>query len=252
MATGGESEEQLVIADSKALYRPPGGLARLETSLLAALTSAESLPSLPRTWGDTWQLLAPGTEERRRESPWYCDYDCPTPLASDQAGVSLLGDVLANALASAGVQLAEVRSRAVFPAEFNDLLSRLSSKGELLSRVTLQLLAELLAGIGDEHVLIHCDKHGGRNRYGALLQQTFPDHLVEIAGEGRSESVYTMGATEAADRNSFHRRRRAVSARGIGFDDQQVPSRAGDAGVQHVLATPGARAPAHRRLSCGR
>jgi hypothetical protein len=42
-------------------------------------------------------------------------------------------------------------------------------------------------------ILVHCDKHGGRDRYGALLQNRFPEHLVEVYGEGRSLSVYRWG-----------------------------------------------------------
>ena len=38
-----------------------------------------------------------------------------------------------------------------------------------------------------------CDKHGGRNRYAALLAEHFPEWLVEIRGEGRRRSSYQFG-----------------------------------------------------------
>ena len=34
------------------------------------------------------------------------------------------------------------------------------------------------------------DKHGGRNRYGAILQHHFPDSWIETIDEGRSASRY--------------------------------------------------------------
>ncbi len=37
---------------------------------------------------------------------------------------------------------------------------------------------------------IICDKHGGRNYYGPLLQQRFPETLIEVRGESRARSVY--------------------------------------------------------------
>jgi hypothetical protein len=38
-----------------------------------------------------------------------------------------------------------------------------------------------------------CDKHGARNRYNHLLQQEFPDWLVEVHCEGAARSVYRWG-----------------------------------------------------------
>ena len=35
-----------------------------------------------------------------------------------------------------------------------------------------------------------CDKHGGRNRYAAILQHFFPDSLVEVRRETRAVSTY--------------------------------------------------------------
>jgi hypothetical protein len=81
----------------------------------------------------------------------------------------------------------------VFPREWNDLLERHALKSEALSLVTLDLLADALAELPAASVLAVCDKHGGRNHYGPLLQRRFPDPLVEVYGEGRATSVYRWG-----------------------------------------------------------
>jgi hypothetical protein len=39
-----------------------------------------------------------------------------------------------------------------------------------------------------------CDKHGGRNRYRALLEGHFPDDFIEVRGEGPRQSVYRFGS----------------------------------------------------------
>ncbi len=118
-----------------------------------------------------------------------------------------------------------IRSRAVLPAEFNTMVEEYGSKGELLSRITIGLVADLLSEVctspcaddsshasshysshaenetngntPDEPVLIVCDKHGGRNRYGELLQRQFPDTLIEVHGESRARSTYRWGPRDA-------------------------------------------------------
>ena len=57
----------------------------------------------------------------------------------------------------------------------------------------LELLADVVGTLTDDRLHIVCDKHGGRNEYGPMLQQHFPEWLVEVHGEGREESVYRWG-----------------------------------------------------------
>src|SRR5574340_341577 len=45
-------------------------------------------------------------------------------------------------------------------------------------------------------IAVWCDKHGGRDRYAALLGRQFPDCFVEVHGEGRQQSVYWLGPAE--------------------------------------------------------
>ena len=119
----------------------------------------------------------------------------------------------------AGVRLVALRSRAIFEAEFNDLCDGHGSKGAALSHETLALAARAIEALprekGDRHHLperpggccaqmvpvpffppcqMICDKHGGRNRYGALLQEHFPDDFIEVRGEGPRQSVYQFGS----------------------------------------------------------
>ena len=45
-------------------------------------------------------------------------------------------------------------------------------------------------------MIVFCDKHGGRNHYAPLLQEQFPDWLVEVHAEGCEESIYRFGPAE--------------------------------------------------------
>lgn len=186
----GAARGRLVLADSKAIYKPATGIAALERGVLTLLSA---LGNTCRAWNDCWQVLAPDSTDGLAAAPWYAGYRCPLPLAADENELPPLAKLFRGACRKAGVRLAALRSRTVFPAEFNSGISEHGGKGAVLSRVTILLAAELLAALPDEPVLVICDKHGGRNFYGPLLQAHFPDSFVENHGDGRRQSVYRFG-----------------------------------------------------------
>ncbi len=181
----------VTMADSKVLYRAGQGLGLLERGVLAAI---ESTGRGVRSWRGAWRALAPEAVPELELAPWYVEFDDITaPLAADPVDVAQATQALRNAWASSGLSLLAVSSRVVFPAEFNRLVALYGGKGEVLSRLTVELVADQLARVEQEPALAICDKHGGRNRYGELLQRRFPDCLIEVAGESRRASVYRWG-----------------------------------------------------------
>ncbi len=199
VAAGRSSEERrspsrrqpsrLVLADSKVLYKPPGGLAELELGVLAALSLAGASP---QSWREVWRHLAPDAAHTLDEQPWHVDFERPLPLAADRPRVDRLAARLQAEAEQTGVRLLAVRSRAVFPDRWNDLTDQ-HNKSTALSMLTLELLSEVLTALGDEPVAVICDKHGGRNFYQPLLQRHVTEHLVEVYGEGPKESIYRWG-----------------------------------------------------------
>jgi hypothetical protein len=181
----------VAMADSKQLYSPDKGLRHLERGLWAAFGL---LNHRPRSWRDVWQTLSPGAiEAAMLESPWYADYDPATPFDCKIEDVDAVVEPLRNELTAAGVRLVAVRSRPVFEAEFNDLVAEYDSKGAALSHETLALAAALIAPLPNSRISVLCDKHGGRNTYGPLLADHFPDGFIEIHGESREKSFYRFG-----------------------------------------------------------
>ncbi len=181
---------QVAIADSKTLYQPGGGLAGLE---LGVFTALRVLGLHVDRWRDIWRTLNPTSNCPLASAPWNDDYDAPLPIEVDTRLLDECGRILAAGLQQAGVQLAALRSVAVFPEEWNHLLEQHESKGAVLSHITLGLVRSLIPPSADEPVLVICDKHGGRNRYGPLLQHFFPETLVETHAEGRAVSIYRWG-----------------------------------------------------------
>ncbi len=188
-----KGDRRLHLADSKAVYSPSDGLAALERGVLTLLGL---LGDRPVHWRQIWQALAPAVWDELAASDCYGQYACDLPLAADATDVDDMQCQLRVAGAAAGVKLLAIRSRAVFPGEFNALTESQGNKAGALSCVTLRLAADLLDGLPDGPVELTCDKHGGRNSYAPLLQQHVTESWVESLREGREESWYRFGPPE--------------------------------------------------------
>ncbi|MCA9121572.1 MAG: hypothetical protein H6822_13305 [Planctomycetaceae bacterium] len=185
------SSHHIPIADSKQLYKPGGGLQNLERGLFAALSS---LGVQVQRWRDAWGKLTPKDAEQLQLIPWYRDYDTPLPIdltASQQSADHMR---LTQGLLAAQVSLKRIRSTAMFPTRFNELVAKYGSKGSVLSLATLELVRDALVDLDASKAVVQCDKHGGRNRYLAVLQTIFPDEPVKIIRESRESSVYRWSA----------------------------------------------------------
>jgi hypothetical protein len=185
---------RIAIADSKILYSPALGLETLERGVLAALGLIDHCPS---DWLGIWRLLDPASMERLPTMPWHVDYDLRLPVAADADDLARIVPKLQRGFEAAGVRLVALASRAVFPDEFNRSNETWGNKSETLSKTTLTLVRDALDRCEGEGALVVCDKHGGRNFYGRLLQEQFPDPLVEVRRETAAESIYRWGPSNA-------------------------------------------------------
>ena len=184
--------DRLAIADSKRLYQPGGGLAPLERGVLTALALTGKRPDC---WRGVWQALDPKSSRDRDALLWYQHYN--PPLLLDRAVIERHAPVLEGGLRRTGASLLAISSTAVFPQRFNAAIEQHGNKATALTRISLALIGRVLAPIAGSGALIVCDKHGGRNKYGPLLQEAFPDHLVQVRREGCDESVYRFGPAES-------------------------------------------------------
>jgi hypothetical protein len=125
--------------------------------------------------------------------PWHATYDCHLPVDAEPRVIESARSQLVDTLAAADIRLIGMQSRIVFPAEFNERVSACESKGTALSLWTLELVRHLMDRVADAPIVIQCDKHGGRNRYAALLQHLFPDSWIEVREESKLQSVYRWG-----------------------------------------------------------
>jgi hypothetical protein len=190
----------LAIADSKQLYRSGGNLAQLERTLLTLLANGQTAPA---TWRRLCEVLCRGARRHRRSLPWDCDFDVDLPTSFAGTIDSNLTACWRQACDATGIRLVALRATLIQPEEFNRAIERYDSKGSLLSNRTLDLVTELIDELEHDPVRVVCDKHGGRNHYGALLQPRFGDRLVRVLDEGRQLSRYDVGTVQRPIQISF-------------------------------------------------
>ncbi len=193
-------EKKLAIADSKQLYKPGLGLRQLERGVLVGLGACRSFHgsgTLPANWGAIMGRYAPPL-------PCYVDYDCDLPIDTTPEEIAELGARFHSACGFAGVRLVDLRVRLVYPSEFNERTTHFGTKGAALSHISIGLLRETIDALPDSPqspapspCRVTCDKHGGRNRYGALLQHHFPEDWIDTLAESGPASRYAWGANES-------------------------------------------------------
>lgn len=208
-----EDKKGFRICDSKKLYHS-GRLAPLERSFFYAYETVasrsdelplfrESLkhePVISSPWLDIFRSFSASPEsERKFIPPWEQESVFSLPLTTEDGWLEsfAIDREKTNArLEQEGISLFGIRSRRVQPHEFNLLVDRLGLKSELLAAVTLQTAQSLIMPLLEEssceekEIILCCDKLGGRNRYGDLLTEFFPDAIFQIEVETREVSRY--------------------------------------------------------------
>ena len=182
---------RIAVADSKQLYKPGGGIGKLELGVLALLQSpAGSLSELV-------EQLGADPDSRWDDAVWREGFDPQLPLVAEVDSIAEHASLLLKTCKATRCHSIAVAARMVFPEEFNDMVDRWESKGAALSHTTLALVRNMIdKHVGKGDLLCICDKHGGRNRYGLLLEEHFPEHPVETLIESRAESRYRLGPLE--------------------------------------------------------
>ena len=187
------NKKRVVWADSKVVYKGGDGIDHLERGVLAALALLNQLPS---EWAELWCLLDPFCGSRLEQIPWHAGYSAAVPMWLEEDELPVLVESVRGGLEAAGVRLVALLSRAIFPDEFNATVARCTNKADALSRITLSLVADALKQIESGPVHVLCDKHGGRNHYGPLVQSQFPDDWVQRHYESSAQSTYRFGPEE--------------------------------------------------------
>ena len=178
----------VIVDDSKAVFKPSGGLSALHAVMSASLhwckRSEGSLTHvLPWLVGRDLDALT--------TTPWLDLQGLDQPWLEPQQTQGCL-----QQWQSTGLRLAGFASRGITAKTFNQACTRGANKADLLSESTLSLVHSLLQKYqGDSNIVqVFCDRHGGRRYYAGVLQHVFPDQVTQVISETRQESAYRLAA----------------------------------------------------------
>lgn len=183
-----KAAEHVPLGDSKKLYDRSKGIESLELGLLAMAEYANG--STPETLGQFVDLVSAfdGCSSDGLP-PWYtAGRDLPLPLEAERSRISGLSSIASESLKEHGVSLVGLVATVVPEPVFNQSLTRLGSKGLLLSQATLQLVTRIVEAT-ELPVECFCDRQGGRKNYLPVLLDAFPDAwFMETAQETKRSS----------------------------------------------------------------
>ena len=177
--------ERIAVDDSKRLFNQAMGPRHIERT---ALAFAAAIGLEPATFRELLDAVAELADEPDAY-PWYAGADFGVPLAAERAQVAADARRLRQA---PGARFLEVRALPVLVREYNRMVDSVGTKSATLFLKTAALLSRLWQRWGDAGLVVHVDKHGGRDRYGLLLHQTFFGSRVKVFREGRDASVYEV------------------------------------------------------------
>jgi ribonuclease HII len=183
-----KDDGRLLIDDSKKVYTR-GGLAALEA------VAYSLFGVVPQTVESFLARCSPACLDDLRAECWF---DPQELLPVDQPAEAL-PDVFGRWTSAYRTANHGAVASLIPPLLFNRVCDGSGSKATLLSCGLVSLLAEMwksVVGGHPEHsadpITFHCDKHGGRNYYAALVQQAFPDGWVVTEVESAAESRYRV------------------------------------------------------------
>ena len=184
----------LVVGDSKQLYTPQKGLGPLESAVQSLLAESSQCAS------DDLELFTmlcrePGSFECNL--PWYqtSARSLPHPTPSNVAESPPHSSPLNQCLLNAGIRFHGASTQILEPDHFNSRCRESGNKATVLSEESIALLHRMIQQLPGrpKSIWCQCDRHGGRTRYGALLQAQFNETFVEVHGETSEQSTYRWG-----------------------------------------------------------
>ncbi len=196
-ATWSTNCQHVPLGDSKKLYASRGGLATLEAGLLAMLFSIDaSSVSLGQL---IQRVVHPELINELNAISWYAGYAAePLPCSVELTESQRLSQRAQSELALVGIQLIDLKAAVVCEPHFNQAVAQSGSKGELLSRTTLELVVQLLEQC-PATTEVFCDRQGGRKNYLPNLLAAMPDEwFTEIQVSPARSSYQSSGVRPLA------------------------------------------------------
>ncbi|HVS72277.1 MAG TPA: hypothetical protein VHQ47_13560, partial [Phycisphaerae bacterium] len=106
--------------------------------------------------------------------------------------LAIARNMVAGALAGAGVTVACLRTRVVSEGIFNRMVGQTQNKATAAVSVTLDHLHHLHHAFGERGLFVGIDKQGGRDFYREMLMRWFPEAKLKVLAESAKSSGYVL------------------------------------------------------------
>jgi ribonuclease HII len=190
---------RLLITDSKKAYSRASGIRHLERTVLTVL---KCLGKEPATLTELLELLSPNCLERLSGYPWYQDIG-DYSLSIDTADKEIASIVLADDMASNGIEMLDLKSCCLDVVYYNKMVAAVKNKANVLFSATCSLIKSAYDNFADDDLQIIVDRQGGRIHYRKNLQRMFGDMELKILRESSATSSYELQAGGKAMRVHF-------------------------------------------------
>ena len=187
---GEPRDDRLLIDDSKKVLHSIHGFTEMERTIRSTVPF-QNVGQLISEWNPT------ELENTIKGEYWY-DPDMPLPISQNATTVPMYWPEHPVLSQGAGITLYHNTTSA---RRFNDILKIHNNKAAvIIDRLISMIRTSLKSGhfpIANnpsrlEPMIVTCDKLGGRNFYGPILQEAFPDGWPVAVVEGAAESRYRI------------------------------------------------------------
>ncbi len=192
------SGKRLHVNDSKKVYSPSVGLSELERAI--HVWSGLASGSLPASLDDLVGRLAPRCAGDLAAIDWYRPLDGEHfPIEVNATSLALQFNFAKQEFARAGVRVAHLGAFAIDERRLNRMFHATRNKSSTSFTFVATHLDDLMKRYADKGLVIYCDRQGGREHYGRVLQQMFEEWHLEVTSEtpGRAEYRLTNGPRAA-------------------------------------------------------
>ncbi len=185
----GRFRHRIPIDDSKRLYTPGQGIARLEESVLGCLAAIDG--RVPATFDELLRRLGIEAPDRFDVWPWYRSRSLALPRAGELTTIQRYASALRSTLEHEGTRL-RLHTNPVDETRFNAGVGEHGNKANALVAELLRLL-RAVSPRGMVHD-VRVDRLGGRVYYADLLREAYVDCEVRAVRESSKRSEYRVAS----------------------------------------------------------
>lgn len=180
---------RIPILDSKKLYKPKEGLARLERSILSVISTWRGAP--PHLRG-LLGMVCPDVPPRLAEYPWYREANSELPRQADPGGLRIAAGLLRRTLDERAIRVAGCFAEVLPEGHYNRLVNSTQNKAVVSFGLVLRLIQRVADAFPNSEIRFFVDKQGARDHYGRLLMRGFEDRRLRILEESDTRSAYEL------------------------------------------------------------